>query len=397
MIGLNSITAFGANTIEQTEELLFAIDDSLYNELCDELNDPTIIVDESKVNYYLESEIDISDSIITNFNLFNYISVSDISETTINNYKAIAFPITHDNLMEIARDAYNNGVIVYLYGQLTVDDYKEYLSIDSFTLSTKLYDSNETICDTVKQGFDNEFENTEIYNVIGYSNNTLMCKLGDTSKSISYLVASLNNFIKTNVEDNTRATIVSSAFDFTTYWGPNNRFSSHLDYTLYRETDEMDSAYDYFAIKTRTWVTSGNAKVTGIMTKYELPYSSDNLLETGPESQSNVGNLSASIGFGDGKVNSSIGYSIDLSDQKPTINRIENYSEDTVSWVLTPRTLLPKSINDAYLVCIASWASTGKCACIDVSYNGIVNIGSNDKYPTSAGYTKIPIRFSYSD
>lgn len=397
MLCLSSTPAFAASAVEQTEELLFVVDDSLYNELYNELNHPTIIVDESQVDYYLDSEIDISESIITNFNLFDYISVSDVSESMINDYKAIALPIANDELMEVARVAYNQGVLVYLYGQLTINDYKEYVSIESFTLSTKLYDSNETVCDTVEQGFDADFESTEIYNVICYSNNTLMCKFGDTPKNVNYLVAALNNCIETNVGGKTRATIVQSAFDFTTYWGTNNQFASHLDYTLYREMDELDSTYDYFAIKTRTWVTCGSAKVTGIMTKYGLPFSSDNLLETGPESQSNIGSLSGSIGFGDGKVNGSIGYSIDLSDQNPTIERTEDYSADTVEWILTPRTWFPKSINDAFLVCVASWASTGKYAGIDVSYQGVVNIGSNSQYPTSAGYTEIPVRFSYSD
>lgn len=79
------------------------------------------------------------------------------------------------------------------------------------------------------------------------------------------------------------------------------------------------------------------------------------------------------------------------------IERTENYTDDTVEWVLTPRTWFPKSIDDAQLVCVASWASTGKYAGINVSYQGVVNIGPNSQYPTSAGYTEIPVRFSYSD
>lgn len=92
----------------------------------------------------------------------------------LNGYKAIALPIANESLMGIARTAYRQGIIVYLYGQLTIRDYKEFLSIENFALTTNLYDSNEIICDRVAQGFDTFFENTEIYNVICYSNNTLL-------------------------------------------------------------------------------------------------------------------------------------------------------------------------------------------------------------------------------
>ena len=85
-----------------------------------------------------------------------------------------------------------------------------------------IYDPNESKCDTIEQGFDANFESTEIYNVICYSNNTLLCKFADTPKEINYLVAALNNCVETNINRNTRATIVKSEFDFTTYWGNNN-------------------------------------------------------------------------------------------------------------------------------------------------------------------------------
>lgn len=394
---LSSIPAFAVSAVEQRKELLFAVDEASYNNFLSELSDPTVIIDQSQIDSYANSDIDISESIITNFDLFDYTSICNISELTLTNYKAIALPISNEETVEIARAAYNQGILVYLYGHLTINNYKEVLNIDNFSLSMDIYDPNESKCDTIEQGFNANFESTEIYNVICYSNNTLLCKFADTPKEINYLVAALNNCVETNINRNTRATIVKSEFDFTTYWGNNNQFASHLDYTLYREMDETDPTYDYFAIKTRTWVTSGSGEVTGMMTKYSLPFSTDELLETGPASQSNIGTLSVSVGFGDGKANGSIGYSIDLSDQRPTIERTENYTDDTVEWVLTPRTWFPKSIDDAQLVCVASWASTGKYAGINVSYQGVVNIGPNRQYPTSAGYTEIPVRFSYSD
>ena len=116
-------------------------------------------------------------------------------------------------------------------------------------------------------------------------------------------------------------------------------------------------------------------EVTGIYTKYELPYSSDNLLETGPQSQSRIQTLNVSIGFGAGGSNGRIEYSMDLSEFYPTINRTADYTNDIVEWEMVNRTLFPLNINNATLDCLASWASVGHLAAIDVYYKGRVNVG----------------------
>ena len=397
LLCVSSISFFSASATEQTYKLLFVADESSYNTFLNELANPMVIVDKSRLDYYISSGIDVSNSIVADFDLFDYTLITDVAEISLNNYKAIVLPIDDDETEAIARSAYNQGILVYLYGQLTINDYKEALSLNQFTLSADIYNSYEVKCDTVEQGFDVTFENTEIYNVICYSSNTLLCKFGNSAKEVNYLVAALNNCIETRNVGRTRATIVKSEFDFTTYWGTNNQYASHLDYTLYREMDESDDVYDYFGVKTRTWVDTNGAEVSGIMTKYDIPFTRDDLLETGPDSQNSIGTLSVSVGFGNDGLTGSIGFTVDLSDQRPRIERTEDYTNDTVEWVMTPRILFPKSINDANLFCAATWASTGKYAGINVSYQGVVNIGSGGQYQISSGYTEIPIRFSYSD
>ena len=298
LLCVSSISFFSASATEQTYKLLFVADESSYNTFLNELANPMVIVDKSRLDYYISSGIDVSNSIVADFDLFDYTLITDVAEISLNNYKAIVLPIDDDETEAIARSAYNQGILVYLYGQLTINDYKEALSLNQFTLSADIYNSYEVKCDTVEQGFDVTFENTEIYNVICYSSNTLLCKFGNSAKEVNYLVAALNNCIETSNVGRTRATIVKSEFDFTTYWGTNNQYASHLDYTLYREMDESDDVYDYFGVKTRTWVDTNGAEVSGIMTKYDIPFTRDDLLETGPDSQNSIGTLSVSVGFG---------------------------------------------------------------------------------------------------
>ena len=152
--------------------------------------------------------------------------------------------------------------------------------------------------------------------------------------------------------------------------------------------------YDYFGVKTRVWVTNDLGLVNGIQTKYELPYSSDHLLETGPDSQSNVGSLSVDVGFGSDGPSGSIGYSVDLSDTRPSIERAEDYTNDIVEWEMTPRFPFPIYLDGDSLYCCATWASKGtSLAGIDLYYNGSVNAGI--AYPETDGYTKYSVRFNY--
>ena len=104
---LSSIPAFAVSAVEQRKELLFAVDEASYNNFLSELSDPTVIIDQSQIDSYANSDIDISESIITNFDLFDYTSICNISELTLTNYKAIALPISNEETVEIARAAYN--------------------------------------------------------------------------------------------------------------------------------------------------------------------------------------------------------------------------------------------------------------------------------------------------
>ena len=167
-----------------------------------------------------------------------------------------------------------------------------------------------------------------------------------------------------------------------------------MDYTLYRNYDETDPNYDYFGITTNVWADT-TVRLDELRTKYALPNSSDNFLETGPATQKNVGTLSVSIGFGSSGLGGDIGFSIDLSNSQPDIDRTEDFTNDIVEWNMHRRAVLPPSMNNAILGCSATWASRNSTATIDVSYQAKVSIARpNVTQSATSEYTKIQIRFA---
>ena len=100
--------------------------------------------------------------------------------------------------------------------------------------------------------------------------------------------------------------------------------------------------------------------------------------------------------MGENGPSGSISYSMDLSDSSPNISRDEDYTNDVVEWSVTPRSLLPKYLNNQNFSSCATWASKGgSLAAIDVSYAGRVNVGPDGVHGLDSGYNEVPIRFYY--
>lgn len=363
------------------------------------------VTDATEYSRMISADVLPYDDVMTDVATLNNIDVNMVS-----NYEAVVLPFGEETNV-IARTAYENGSVVYLYGELSIQDYKKSVGVENYALTVPIYKTDGTIGEVV-QFFDATYEENEIFNVISYSDYALLCKISqeipddlvavyEQQESIS---ESVDNIYLTAVENNFSAlksramarTVVDSDFDITNYFGPDNAFSVHLDYTLHQNDSDRDPDYDYFGIKTRIWVDNNSGMVSRLQTKYELPYSSDNLLETGPTSQSNVGELTVEVGYGESGPSGSISYSIDLSDTNPTIHRTVDYTNDIVEWEMTPRTILPIYLDGDNFDCCATWASSGSSfAAVDVFYAGRVNVGPDGIHPVDSGYDKVQVRFRY--
>lgn len=308
------------------------------------------------------------------------------SYTDLSTYSAIALYRDSEIKQSLVKEAYSKNTIVYLYGDLTISEYKSYFSIADYSIDVKVANSSQTLT----QSFSESYEETEAFQVISYGTQPLLCKISSDCTFFSVFKAVTQNFQKL-LSPRTRSTIIKSEFDFVTYFQSS---SVHMDYTLYRNYDETDPNYDYFGITTNVWADT-TVRLDELRTKYALPNSSDNFLETGPATQKNVGTLSVSIGFGSSGLGGDIGFSIDLSNSQPDIDRTEDFTNDIVEWNMHRRAVLPPSMNNAILGCSATWASRNSTATIDVSYQAKVSIARpNVTQSATSEYTKIQIRFA---
>ena len=208
-----AIPANAQSTLDKSSKLLYVVDSSLYDSFVDELNTPTIIIDTTKPIEYYEN-IDTSEAIGVDFSVFDLISSDVVTTEIISEYGAVALPKVSNNTLNLAREAYKRGLLVYVYGNLTVLEYKQIVGLDDFSINTLAYNSNETEAVSVKQWFDDEYERTEIFNIVSHNSNPLMCKFSSEIKQIHYLVAASNNFAGLQQNSIARTTILSSQFDF---------------------------------------------------------------------------------------------------------------------------------------------------------------------------------------
>lgn len=327
---------------------------------------------------------------------------SNLNMEKMNSYIAIALPYNLAKGTNICKCISTERI--YLYGELTIKEYKEVTSINDFGLDVNINDANGNTYGTARQYLDESFEKINKFNVVCYGEvNTLLCSIeGEDIALFKYLYNVIDNFEIIIQSKMQRATILESKFDFTNDINSQRAYGvAHMDYTLYRNYNEEDVNYDYFGIRTKVWVTrrSSSSNVKEMKTKYELPNSNDNMLETGPASSENTGNLNVSIGFGQSGLNATIGFSIDLSSYVPNIVRTEDYTNDIVEWSLTEKTWSPKSINEATQDCVATWASlsSNATAAINIYFTGTVAVDTSlgNQRLVTGSYLQVPIRFAY--
>ena len=129
-----AVYSFASSIIDTSvNKLLFIADENNYENIISDLNNPEFIINE---NEPIEDEtIDTTNSIVIDFNKFECISSDEIDYNEVLNYKAIALPYGKAYSSNLAKLAYENGVLVYLYGELSINDYKNEIGIDDFSLA----------------------------------------------------------------------------------------------------------------------------------------------------------------------------------------------------------------------------------------------------------------------
>lgn len=272
--------------------------------------------------------------------------------------------------------------------------------LEKFGIVVPVKDPTGRINDkTAFQHFSNDQEKNDIVNVIGLS------KAGEGS--LSYIEKSDNEiiepyqFYKSIIDDFQKIytqgiqprsiTIIRSEFNFKSYYD-DSASCTWMDYTLYRNYEEEDPTYDYFALSSNVWgTTSGYQRHIGVIeARQYLPFASDEIIDHDPVSALYCGSVNVAVDLTGG---ASLSYNYTLSNI-PNISCTANYSTDNVYWSLTESWPLRFPIESQVFKSSVSWASTGTYVGIDVFFNSGVHLNDHSWSLLGSGRT-INVRYDY--
>ena len=114
------------------------------------------------------------------------------SYTDLSTYSAIALYRDSEIKLSLVKEAYSKNTIVYLYGDLTISEYKSYFSIADYSIDVKVANSSQTLT----QSFSESYEETEAFQVISHGTQPLLCKISSDSTFFSVFKAVTQNFQK---------------------------------------------------------------------------------------------------------------------------------------------------------------------------------------------------------
>ena len=321
--------------------------------------DLLFIVEDSSERDRITSYSDINQ--IGNSLTIEIVTKAEFLEREYTNFNAIAIPDAFADIYS-PEQLYKSGIRVYIYGDLTINDYIDYTDSMDFISSIPVYNSDGSLSgDYVARGFAEEQKASKVYQIICSpmdNSRGLLCTIdkdNNGNRIETYMNIILNNYFDSL--NSQRATIVDSDYDISHYYFSDTS-SVHLTWILYRNYDEEDTGYDYFALESRVWGNAAGANsITETTCEHALYYIADNMIDSGPESKSNAGTLSFSVDVtGGGEVEGgSISYEYDLN-SSPNINRNTSNYPNSISWTVSKRLLGPSLDNDIFKFA-SSWAS----------------------------------------
>ena len=326
---------------------------------------------------------------------FETAPLSEITAETLNAYVAVALPASETG-MDAAALADIDRTRTYLYGEVTIADYKAATGLEEFTLQIPMLDTDGTQTSMAEQFFDETYEQTEVFAAICCGENALLGSAAENAPLGSYLALILDN-CKQFLMPQTRATIVDSGVDYSTavLGGSTVQGVIHMNYILYRQFDDADPNYNYFAIRTNTWATYIRGKLYKLYTSYQLPNVADSFLETGPASTDQTTSINFGLSFGSGGIGLTVSTSLNM---KACIERDEHLESDSsyingnfVAWTMTPWKWLifgGDDIGDNKLTCGATWkdqtTSSSDVIHLTIKFSGQINAGSGSQYPLNS-------------
>ena len=364
----------------------FGLHINAQNTMTDESNKDLLIIVEENAIYDL-SLVDIDVTIS-----YDIVEVQDILLCNMDDYREVAAPYSMNNfLSQILIEQYNENKKIYLYGEFTIAQFCQVLDLDMYSVEMPIKQNNDI--DTVTMSFRDEYVENEIQNVVALQKNTSDGMLATIPKN-EFNEYDLNLFIKAIVDDVKeetilpRATIVSNNYNIKVYDSHQNY--AILDWILYQEVEnDNNTTSDYFAIRTNVMLKSTGYNETDIFVNMELPFSTDNYIDSSPGDSTRTTTFNVGLNFGD-SISGGASWSFTM-DNAPTIDRSVDTEADRVEWSCEE---FFYTLDGEVFSPGMSWSSRGTYAAVDLEFQGRFYDLVNRQYSYTE-WGNVAVRFDY--
>jgi len=332
-------------------------------------------------------------------------TVSEISESDNNHiaYAAMADIAESDKISSLFRYAFSNyNARIYIYGALTISDFKNILGISTYSVETDIYDEKGKTDKKATLTFSEEQEDNKIEQIISLSKNpeyqSLIASVPmATTEKLEHII--IEHYINTFVNPLLYSTtIVSSHFDYRNYayLGGTEKMDDgyvSMDCVLYRLSDESDSEYDYFAIKVNATPVCSLVPCSQLQVKLALRYSTDHFIEYGPSSTNRADSINVQLGFGVAGFSGGVGFTF-APGTGPTVTTTYSPADRSVLWKVDSYWLVGKPLNDAMYPFGASWASLQSRRKVFIEFSNRAAFSADHIYATTNWHT-VGMCYSY--
>lgn len=319
-----------------------------------------------------ESELDsFSDALPENTEL---ITVDNFSHSS---NKHIAYAVSQEmaenpDIQAVLQEMYlSSKARIYIYGDITIKHFNDILGISEYSVSIPMYDGDKQLDKKGTLYFGDEQVNNKLMQIICLSKNDKYQSLTVTGEKMNIKEMQdfiINHYNETFVNPYLRASIVKSNYAHKVLALGSNVYLN-VDYILYKDNEESDSQYDYFALRTNVTAVN-NQNVTAadcdlIEVKHQLQYSSDHVTDYAPRDVSRATSVSVGLSYGP-SLSANIGISFGVGGG-PTIDSTYNTAQSLTTWKVKRYWFFGGTFSNEMVSFGTSWASTGRLAAINVS------------------------------
>ena len=186
-------------------------------------NEAYALSKKDKILYIVENQEDIDDILAFAGNnslggAFDLRLMKELDGIDLSGYSAVALPYNEELNYDGIKAAHNDGVLIYLYGNLTISDYKKAVGIDDFSLEIELQNAASSASSKVTQYFEKEYEENEAFNIIKFGVKSFLNKIHcEEISAAAYFQIIFENCEKWfSIKLN--SSVIKSEFNFSSSW-----------------------------------------------------------------------------------------------------------------------------------------------------------------------------------